>query len=62
MSPAVRVSVAHVTHAGVYWRTIDMMTTHGRFILATIARASDVFPEPELPATPMILAFPHGGE
>jgi len=38
------------------------MTTHGRFSEATIANAKDVFPEPELPATPIILAFPQGGE
>jgi hypothetical protein len=37
------------------------MTTHGKFSEATIAIASDVFPEPELPATPIILALPHGG-
>jgi hypothetical protein len=37
------------------------MTTHGKFREATIAIASDVFPEPELPATPIMLAFPHGG-
>jgi len=42
--------------------TIDMITTQGRFRDATIASASEVFPEPELPATPIILAFPHGGE
>ena len=41
---------------------MDKITTHGRFRLATIASAKDVFPEPELPATPIILAFPHGGE
>lgn len=41
---------------------MDMMTTQGRFRDATIASAKDVFPEPELPATPMMLAFPHGGE
>ena len=42
--------------------TMDKMTTHGRFREATMARANDVFPDPELPATPIILAFPHGGE
>ena len=41
---------------------MDKMTTHGRFREATMARANDVFPDPELPATPIILAFPHGGE
>lgn len=28
----------------------------------TISRARDVFPEPELPAIPMILVSAHGGE
>lgn len=37
------------------------ITTHGRFKEATIAMAKDVFPDPELPATPMILALPQGG-
>lgn len=41
---------------------MDMMTTHGRLREATIAKAKEVFPDPELPATPMMLAFPHGGE
>ena len=41
---------------------MDMMTTHGRFSEATIASARDVLPDPELPATPTMLAFPHGGE
>ena len=43
-------------------RTMDMIVTHGRFKLAMMAIASDVFPDPELPATPMMLALPHGGE
>jgi hypothetical protein len=42
--------------------TMDIITTHGKFNDLTIARARDVFPEPELPATPIILAFPQGGE
>lgn len=42
-------------------RTIERMTTHGKFKDATIAKANDVFPEPELPATPIMLALPHGG-
>jgi hypothetical protein len=42
--------------------TIDMITTQGRFKEATMASARDVFPDPELPATPMMLASPHGGE
>jgi hypothetical protein len=28
---------------------------------ATIAIAKDVLPDPELPATPIMLALPHGG-
>lgn len=43
-------------------RTMDMIVTHGRFKLAMMAMANDVFPDPELPATPMMLALPHGGE
>ena len=43
-------------------RTIDRMTTHGRLIFLMMARASDVLPEPELPAMPMMLVFAHGGE
>lgn len=42
-------------------RTIDKMTTQGKFKEETIAIAKDVLPEPELPATPIILALPHGG-
>ena len=41
--------------------TMDNMTTHGRFSEETISTASDVFPEPELPAIPIILVFAHGG-
>jgi hypothetical protein len=41
--------------------TIDMITTHGKFSDATMARARDVFPDPELPATPMMLVSAHGG-
>lgn len=35
--------------------TIDIMTTHGRLREVTISRAKDVFPEPELPAMPIML-------
>ena len=41
--------------------TIDMMTTQGRLRDATIARASEVLPEPELPAIPIMLVSAHGG-
>lgn len=37
------------------------ITTHGKFREATIAIARDVLPDPELPATPIMLALPHGG-
>ena len=37
------------------------MTTHGRFNEVTMATAKDVLPEPELPATPMMLVLAHGG-
>lgn len=42
--------------------TIDMIVTQGRFRLLMMAIANDVLPDPELPATPMMLALPHGGE
>ena len=38
------------------------ITTHGRFKDATISTAREVLPEPELPATPIILVFAQGGE
>ena len=41
---------------------IESMTTHGRFKEDTISRAKDVLPEPELPATPMMLVSVQGGE
>ena len=41
--------------------TIDKMTTQGRFIEDTISTANEVLPEPEEPATPMMLVFAHGG-
>ena len=41
--------------------TIDNITTHGRFKEAMISKANEVFPEPELPATPIILVLAHGG-
>jgi hypothetical protein len=37
------------------------ITTQGKFKEATIAIAKEVLPDPELPATPMMLALPHGG-
>jgi hypothetical protein len=40
---------------------MDMMTTHGRFSFFTIACESVDFPEPELPATPIMLTSAHGG-
>lgn len=42
--------------------TITRMTTQGRFNDLTISMATDVFPEPELPAMPMMLRSAHGGE
>lgn len=41
---------------------IESMTTQGRFKEDTISRAKDVLPEPELPATPMMLVSVQGGE
>jgi hypothetical protein len=37
------------------------MTTHGKFIFATIAKVKDVFPDPELPAMPIMEVFAQGG-
>jgi hypothetical protein len=42
--------------------TITRMTTQGRFRDLTISMATDVLPDPELPAIPMILRSCHGGE
>ena len=41
--------------------TIERMTTHGRLKDCVIAKANDVFPDPELPAIPMMLVLAHGG-
>jgi hypothetical protein len=38
------------------------MTTQGKFKDLTISIATEVFPEPELPAIPIILKSAHGGE
>jgi hypothetical protein len=42
--------------------TITRITTHGRFKDLTISIATDVLPDPELPAIPIILKSAHGGE
>lgn len=44
------------------WFTIDSITTQGKLSEETISRAKDVFPEPELPAIPIMLVSAHGGE
>lgn len=41
---------------------MDKITTHGKFSLRTIAWETVDFPEPELPATAMMLKSAHGGE
>jgi hypothetical protein len=41
--------------------TMDKSTTHGRLSRSIRAIARDVFPDPELPAIPMMLVFAHGG-
>lgn len=41
---------------------MDSMATHGKFKEDTISTAKEVFPEPELPATPMMLVLAQGGE
>lgn len=38
------------------------MTTQGRFKDFTISIATEVLPEPELPAMPIMLKSAHGGE
>jgi hypothetical protein len=38
------------------------MTTHGRLRAERMARERLDFPEPELPAIPIILTLFHGGE
>lgn len=43
-------------------RTIDRMTTHGRFSLLTMALDRVLLPEPELPAMPIRETSAHGGE
>jgi hypothetical protein len=42
--------------------TIDKMTTHGRFKEETILWDKVDFPDPELPAIPMIVTSAQGGE
>lgn len=42
--------------------TITRITTQGRFRDFTISMATEVLPDPELPAIPMILKSAHGGE
>jgi hypothetical protein len=41
--------------------TITRITTQGRFNDLTISMATEVLPEPELPAMPMMLKSCHGG-
>lgn len=42
-------------------RTMDKMTTQGRFSLLTMACDRVDLPDPELPATPIMLKSAHGG-
>ncbi len=42
--------------------TIDKMTTQGTFKVETIACDKVDFPDPELPAIPMIVTSAQGGE
>jgi hypothetical protein len=42
--------------------TITRITTQGKFKDLTISIATEVFPEPELPAMPIMLKSAHGGE
>lgn len=41
--------------------TMDRITTHGRFNLLTMACEMVDFPDPELPAMPMMETSAHGG-
>lgn len=41
--------------------TMDKMTTHGKFSFLQMAWDRVDLPDPELPATPMILKSAHGG-
>ena len=41
--------------------TIDNITTQGKFKDAMISKANEVFPDPELPATPIMLVLAQGG-
>jgi len=40
---------------------MDRITTQGKLSLRMMASVMDVLPEPELPATPTIRVFAHGG-
>lgn len=42
--------------------TIDRITTQGRFSVETMAWDNVDFPDPELPAIPIIVRSAHGGE
>ena len=42
--------------------TIERITTQGRLSFLTIACDNVDLPDPELPATPMMLTSAHGGE
>lgn len=42
--------------------TITRITTHGKFKDLTISIATELLPEPELPAMPIMLKSCHGGE
>jgi hypothetical protein len=44
-----------------YKLTMERMTTHGRFSLLTMACERVDFPDPELPAMPIMLTSAHGG-
>lgn len=61
MNPRCISSVAALFVERKQCQTIDKMTTQGRFKEDTISTAKDVLPEPEEPATPMMLVFAHGG-
>jgi hypothetical protein len=40
---------------------MDKITTQGKFNADTISTANEVFPDPELPAIPMMLVSAQGG-
>ena len=49
-------------HSARHHYTIESSTTHGKSSALMISIASDVLPDPELPAMPIKFMSAHGGE